>query len=83
MTEDQTYNGWTNRATWNCYLWLTGHDEGIYHASRDLVKRYKSDIGAEIKIKALCREMWGRKTPDGDRLAEVDWSAIVEALRED
>lgn len=80
---DQTYNGWTNRATWNCHLWLTGNDEGTYYASRDLVRRYKGMNGAVINLRAFCKEMWGRKTPDGDRLAEVDWPSIVEALREE
>lgn len=34
MSEDKTYNGWTNYETWNVYLWITG-DEGLYSIAKE------------------------------------------------
>ena len=36
--ETQTYNGWTNYATWNVNLWLS-NSEGMYHDVRRLARR--------------------------------------------
>ena len=33
MTEDQTYNGWTNYETWNVALHI-GNDEFLYNEAR-------------------------------------------------
>ena len=33
----QTYNGWTNRATWNVALWI-GNDEFLYNTARACVE---------------------------------------------
>jgi len=38
MSEDKTYNGWTNYETWNVYLWITG-DTAFYSAAK-LCKSY-------------------------------------------
>ena len=34
MSEDKSYNGWTNYETWNAYLWITG-DEGLYSIAKE------------------------------------------------
>jgi len=32
-------NGWKNRQTWNCALWVCG-DEGLYRAAVDFMRHY-------------------------------------------
>ena len=36
MTEDRTYEGWSNYPTWAVNLWLS-NDEGLYRATQELV----------------------------------------------
>jgi hypothetical protein len=36
MTNDMTYNGWTNRETWALNLWLS-NDQGLYEMTRERV----------------------------------------------
>lgn len=33
MSDDKTYNGWTNYETWNVYLWITG-DTSFYSIAK-------------------------------------------------
>ncbi len=37
---DKTYNGWTNRETWNIALWI-GNDEGLYLMAVDFMECYE------------------------------------------
>lgn len=79
---DTTYNGWTNRETWNVALWL-GNDEGMYH---EAIRFGRVNLGCgkdeERIVEQFCRDMFGDMTPDGDKLDEVDWSEIVADIRE-
>ena len=69
---NEEYNGWTNRATWNVNLWL-GNDEEIYN----LMLSLKMVDAAQFAN--FCGYMWGEETPDGDSLSEVNWDEIVDA----
>lgn len=86
---DNTYNGWSNRATWNVNLWLS-NEEGLYHEINRIGRRYddpndEDEVEAFAdKIKAFCAEIWeDGKTPDGDALRDADFEEIAKAWLED
>jgi hypothetical protein len=79
---DETYNGWTNRATWNLMLWL-GNDEGLESSARRIARRTTTTTDLRRDIEALFDTIDGEPvTPDGDRLADVDWEEVQSALEE-
>jgi hypothetical protein len=75
------YNGWKNRSTWNCALWLD-NDEGIYKGAVDFMKDYK---GKRPYID-FCREsgLDSQKTPDGIQWISqlLDYAALDRAMWE-
>ena len=76
----KTYNGWTNRATWNTALWLT-NDASVYHWMRDHFTCGPVNI---TTVKTFCTNLWPcGQTPDGDDLNDVCWTEIVSMIRED
>lgn len=42
MSDEKTYNGWTNYATWGVAL-LIDNDEGTYNESREAAQRFKDE----------------------------------------
>lgn len=56
------YNGWKNRQTWSCALWI-GNDEPLYRAAAAFMKNYKgrSPYASFIKHEGMTDE----KNPDG------------------
>jgi hypothetical protein len=40
MNEQTKYNGWKNRETWNCALWIN-NDYSLYKAAVEFMKSYK------------------------------------------
>ena len=84
MNNDTTYNGYTNRATWNLMLWIS-NDECAYHFFRDLYYRIGGD-DLDVRqdmIESSAREWFGSTTPDDDRLDDVDWEEIREHMDDD
>lgn len=82
MAEDKTYNGWTNRETWNAHLWLT-NEEIFYRAAARLVQNRRTRDGQMVAIKLYCRDIWpSGRTPDGDSLSKVNWREIAASLAE-
>jgi hypothetical protein len=81
--KDTTYNGWSNRATWNVSLWLN-NDEGLYRALRDVLRHAHTIAAAADAIEQLCEDLWpDGKTPDGDNWREADFREIGKAELED
>lgn len=82
--KNETYNGYTNRATWNLMLWIS-NDESAYHHFRDLYYRIGGDDPDDRQnmIERESREWYGSTTPDGDLLDDVDWEEIREMMDDD
>jgi hypothetical protein len=56
-----TYNGWKNRQTWNCALWI-GNDEPLYRAAVRFMNEYK---GRTPYKQFICANgLRGERTPD-------------------
>lgn len=90
MSNDTTYNGWTNYETWNVTLWID-NDEGLYGFVRDgleeLLERNGNDWTniSETELKELVRDAFGsNKTPDGVSLfdSDIEWSEVSDMLLE-
>lgn len=79
---DSTYQGWTNRATWNVNLWIN-NEEPLYREMR--AGRPFTAKSAE----AFVRGVFPDGTPDMQAgpadysLASVDWSAIADSFNEE
>lgn len=39
---EQDYNGWTNRETWACALWIN-NEPGFYYHAQDMTAGYQDD----------------------------------------
>ena len=81
---DNTYNGYTNRATWNLMLWIS-NDESAYYFFKDLYYHIGGEVVEEREeaIMRTSREWFGSTTPDGDSLDDVNWCEVTEHLDDD
>lgn len=79
-----SYNGWTNRETWNASLWIN-NEEPLYRLARSIAREgfereYKKIYTAGNLANAMY-EIWpDGKTPDGDLLKNVDWLDVLNGL---
>ena len=67
------YNGWADWTTWNCALWI-GNDEGLYEWAKGI-----RNYGMFIE---LMREFDMKKTPDGAKWEEADFTEMQEMMDE-
>ena len=78
---DNTYNGWSNWATWNLVLW-TDNDEGAYRRARRFVSWAGELAGFNQKCRIFMRELWPEGTPDmtHDDMRDVNWDEVEEYM---
>lgn len=59
MSENNTYNGWTNYQTWVCSIWMD-NDRGSYEhyseTARDLLKLHKDKTQAEDELSKIMKD---------------------------
>ena len=93
-----TYNGWSNRETWNVNLWLS-NDEGLYREVNRIARRYEGteadpEDGAEAEaadidgfsraLQTFCKDLWpNNETPDGAALSECDFDEVAQSWLEE
>tara|TARA_A100001515_G_scaffold136257_1_gene127821 strand:- start:273 stop:509 length:237 start_codon:yes stop_codon:yes gene_type:complete len=75
---DTTYNGWTNRETWNVNLWLF-NDQMRYEA---ILSMFPKRNAGPATAESFCRAVFGDKTPDNCLLDNVNWNEVAEAINE-
>lgn len=72
MTEDKTYNGWTNYETWCVNLWLT-NDEGSDSYWREAAEECKADVSDPNEYSA----------DDGEHHAAITLADRIKGAMED
>ncbi len=79
-----SYNGWTNRATWNVSLWVS-NSEPSYNIFMKKCRELVTDGGDwnESNTRLFAKRIFGDTTPDGDKLGSVNWHELAQAWRED
>jgi hypothetical protein len=75
---DTTYNGWTNRETWNVAHWLF-NDQPRYNWMK---AQFPAGGSGPVTAENFCRSIFGKKTPDNCLLDNVDWKEVAEAINE-
>lgn len=87
---DESYNGWSNRATWSAYNWLSS-DEMLFRLARARFRLYApAGDGVRTRTEAMARELLAsfggplakRELDLAGGLDAVSWSEIADALIE-
>lgn len=81
MNTKNTYNGWKNRQTWNCALWIE-NDEPLYHAAVSFMKTYKGKAPYKNFIHHISAQ--DERTPDNIKWLSdaLDYNALNEMMQE-
>lgn len=80
---EASYEGWTNRETWNTYLWIS-NSQPVYK----LVLRLMGNASGSATTGELADNLegflwiiWDGKTPDNCSLKPVNWVEIATFLQ--
>ena len=83
-TSTETYNGWTNRETWACNLWLN-NDESMYQfvytevGSPQALQEWVEGLDDLKSESEILRNMFN----DIGSMWRVNWDEIFNGLHED
>tara|TARA_B100001245_G_C22599046_1_gene296829 strand:+ start:162 stop:443 length:282 start_codon:yes stop_codon:yes gene_type:complete len=78
----ETYNGWTNRETWNTSLWI-GNVEPLYNLILGIVEESKNLGDCADRLEQFLWIIWDGKTPDDCSLKPVNFVEIAESWWEE
>jgi len=78
-TNDETYQGYANWATWNLTLWFD-NDEGLYNSYHDQGTNWDA-----TQAESHAREYMPEGTPDmeGDEMDLVDWQEVADVWNQE
>ena len=92
MSTDHTYNGWTNRETWNTNLWMT-NDEALLADAQEIAARHiipaDEDEGTPREVDTYSiaqdlREWWDETfAPEGSGPLSDAWNATMSEVNWD
>ncbi len=92
MSNDKTYNGWTNYETWLVNLWIQ-NDEDLYSQLHDMVVTVDTLFAAKEVLQACMDneyDMYIERNPHGlfqdlikGALSEVNWYEIAKNWRDE
>ena len=80
---EASYQGWSNRETWNTYLWIS-NSKPVYKLVLKLMGNASgSATTGELadSLEGFLWIIWEGKTPDGERLNPVNWVEIAMFLQ--
>tara|TARA_Y100001963_G_C6647650_1_gene384114 strand:- start:330 stop:587 length:258 start_codon:yes stop_codon:yes gene_type:complete len=81
MAKNKTYNGWSNKETWNTNLWLSSHSKGMEQTVLRIMNLKHTNWFAD-NLEGYIKIIWGKTTPDGYSLDFVNWNEIAECWLE-
>ena len=77
-TAEASYEGWSNRETWNTCLWIS-NTESLYKLVKKLITWETATFADNLE--QFLWIIWEGKTPDNCSLKPVNWVEIATFLQ--